>query len=1199
MRTVTCILAAFLLLGTARSPAGENSEKQFQFAWLLMTERQEYDTAARKFAEFVRRNPRHAKAAQALSYMGICYNNLKKFGAAAQSYERLLAEYPQADVKLRREAMLNGGHANLRLGRYQRAAGLYSRLLKEFPMDRSARSARFWRGECYSQLARKAGKQEAAAALLTRAVADFDAYIKRYPESKQFPAALGNAGFACYDKGDFAAAIRYLTRVIKEFPQDKRIEDYWLTLAQSYDQSRQYVQARAAYARMLRLFPGGRYAFDAQNGIAWCDHAAGKILEAARGFAKSAKMAGKDRDRALDAHYNAGAAFREAGKFEDAIRELAVVGAAEGHRLQGPALFRMGAFRLEQARDLDAKCRQALEKNDRDTAARLRAKRKAMIREAAGFLRKAVTTGTLGPDAPEAGTFLGEALLDLQDYPAAAKAFGHVAETWPKDERAGWALYHMALALREQARGLERAHKPEQARRKVAEAKEALKKVFVFHPRSRLRLQAAYAMADYQAELGLTDKSRAAYKWIAESGPAWAAAWRDADGKPDPELIRKVREFAVDSLFRLGESYYPDADPKRAAEYYRMIIQRYPRSPQAAMSMLRLGELAEARNDYDAAMAQYAAILKRGKKCAAYKNALFDLGVLQLVRSRKRSAGDLLSRSLANLGRFIQDYPDDILLPKAHYYRAEALYAMGRKAESRRDYRKSLELDAKGEFADKALFGLAWCEHDLAAAAANSGRKPEAAATASADNFAKLVRDFPKSSLRPDALYMLCTDRYEHKDYAGAIKHAKTLTAEYPKTDSATRALIVRAKALDDLGRHQDAIDAFNAFLKKHAGHPDTPRVLYGLSWAWWGLARPEFAAARKAEKVFRKAVSAKSPQVAELKRKWQARLAVARKYEDSMAAALECLAKSHTAFALIDEVFLRLGEVAYDRKQYERALGFYRNALKSADSKKQGTVADKALYRIGWCLLRQAEDARFKADNAKDTAGHQAFLDKAAGLEVESLKTFERLARDYPKSPFGAEGYFRAAELRRRAGDHKGAMVEYRRAMARAPKARFTPAAAYGIGVCHLEMKEHREALKDFTTLLEAFPKTRFKDDANWGAGQACFELKAYKDAEAYFNKVLAGDEECEAAAKARFGLGMILLENRRWEKAREEFLKVHAFHSAWPQWAALALYKAGIAARKMNKPEKAKKDMQVILKRYPFTAVAEKVKKQTAVEE
>ena len=90
------------------------------------------------------------------------------------------------------------------------------------------------------------------------------------------------------------------------------------------------------------------------------------------------------------------------------------------------------------------------------------------------------------------------------------------------------------------------------------------------------------------------------------------------------------------------------------------------------------------------------------------------------------------------------------------------------------------------------------------------------------------------------------------------------------------------------------------------------------------------------------------------------------------MAAALERLTRSHAAFALIDEVYLRLGEVAYDRQQYKRALGFYRRALKSAAGKKQGTVTDKALYGIGWCLLRPAEEARFKAGGAKDATGRQ-----------------------------------------------------------------------------------------------------------------------------------------------------------------------------------------------------------------------------------
>jgi len=1178
--------------------AAEGGEEDFQFAWQLMSDRQEYDLAATKFAAFVAGHPTHAKAAEALSYMGGCYMQLKKFGAAAEAYARLLAEYPKAEAKLRLDAMLNGGHANIRLEHYDRAVEMYGALLQTYGEDRAAESALFWRGEAEARLGHKARKDGTKSeAWFAKAVQDFDDYSKRYPESKRCGAAVANAGFGCYDMGDYARAVERFQRLLKDYPTDSRAEDCQLYLGESLYRLKRYPEAREAYAAFLQQFPKSRLRTDARSGMAWCDHAQGKILEAAKGFAEAAQFAADNAGKAIQAHYDAGAAFREAGAFDEAIQELAQVAGVQGHALQGAALFRMGAFRLEQAKAVAREIAAARQADQRDQARALEAKRAALTQEAIQHLKKAIALPSLGGDAPEAGTFLGEAYLDVADYAAATQAFSEVASKWPKDARAPWALYHMALSLREQARALE-AKDPKGAAEKTREAKEALQQVFTLHPTSRLRLQAAYAMADYQASLGEVDKSRAAHTWIVEQGVAWARAWRGADGKGDADLVARAEEFAVDSLFRLGESYYPKENPAKSSEYYNLVIQRYPKTRQAAMAMLRLGEFAEAARKYEEATRHYADILARGKDGAPYRNALYRCGVLQLVRGQAEkeagARGKLLADALQTLAKFLADYPDDEYAPKALYYRAETLYALGKKQDAMQDYEAAAKAYAKQladpaagpqeELLDNVLFGLAWCRREC-------GRTSEAVQA-----FADLVSKFPASPYRPDALYILGLEAHKAKQFEEALTRIANLVREYPQSDPGVRALVLKGKILDDLKRHAEAAQVLEGFLKAHPKHEETPVALYSLSWAWWGLAKPKLDAARAAEEAYRAKAADGEEAAAPLKRDWETKLAAARQDEDKMADALKRMAQEYPNSNLLDTVFLRLGEVVYDRRQFDEALGYYQQALRAAKANPASTVADKAQYRIGWCLLRQSEAARLQAEAETDAAKRTAGLAIADQKNVEALKAFEFLATDYPKSEFSGEGYFRAAELRRQTGDFKGALAEYQRALGLTPTAAFAPAAAYGVGVCRLEMGQNREALEDFKTLLEAFPQGELVHEAQWGAGQACLNLKAYEDARGWFEKALAGEYAGEAAAKARFGLGLIALEQGQWEKAREEFLKVDAFHRAWKNWAALALLKASRAAVQLGQKDKARKDLEIVIKRFGFTPAAAEAKKALA---
>ncbi|WP_434380693.1 tetratricopeptide repeat protein [Melittangium boletus] len=88
---------------------------------------------------FAEKNPGHARADNALYFSGLGQMGLKEHGAAAKTFERLIARYPAGDAVL--DGMLRLAECRLRLDQKDDARALYTRILTQFPGTAAATQA--------------------------------------------------------------------------------------------------------------------------------------------------------------------------------------------------------------------------------------------------------------------------------------------------------------------------------------------------------------------------------------------------------------------------------------------------------------------------------------------------------------------------------------------------------------------------------------------------------------------------------------------------------------------------------------------------------------------------------------------------------------------------------------------------------------------------------------------------------------------------------------------------------------------------------------------------------------------------------------------------------------------------------------------------------------------------------------------------
>lgn len=1151
------------LVGSGMVRGGETED--FQYALALMGEREEYALAAEKFEDFARRNPSHNLAPKAMFYLGGCYTRMKKDATAAETYMQLVKLYPQAEEKIRQEALSYGGDAWFRASRFDKAAEMYSELLRAYPKCQLAESALYWRAECGTRLA--AAGTDKGGEEYRKALVDYKQFIGEYPASKLRADALNSAGFCAYEAKDYPRAQDFFTQFIREFPQDTRNEEALYHVADSCYWQEDYVAAQTGFKNLLTRFPNGKLSAEARAGLGWCSYGQKEYTQAGREFLEASRQQ-KDRAMSLASLYDAGVAFEQAG--DDAAAEESFTQVAEeaAHPRQARALARLGGL----AR------RKSLQMPQKVSAEELQ-KAEALLNRA--FAR--IDECGSAEEAAGAVVQLGETRLDLERFDAAAEAFAVVARRWPESRFAPYALYQYSLACSEQ--------------KKYAEAAEAIRELLKNYPQNGLRLQAAYAMADYQYALGEVEKSRKAYLWLADGGMSWAQK-SSAEGRA--AQIERANELAAKSLLRLGESYYAGGNPGDTAEaekFFSRLRGDHGQSAYAPAACLRLGEINEKRGDLAAAMECYEQAQTLAKVCindvkddkrrAELEQVMtygqYRGGVVSVLAAQKLPAGAektaSLKRALTQIDSFLRVFnvagsssgsnvtgafeagtENQKLMARAQYYRGEVLYALGRKAESAVAYQASYDAERSGPLADAALFGLAWSRRDTGdAVKAREGMK-------------ELTERFTGSEYVPEALLLLAAIKREAGENEAALADARRVSHDYSGSRFAGRARAEEARILSALNRQEEAATELAEYIRKNPASVEVAQLLYAQSWAYWEIAEPLFGRAAQKEKELQTLTSgaefsslsaSKRTQAEQLQKELIEARSAAREQEDRMVSVLERLVREYPDFPALADAELRLGEAAYDRGELEAAQEHYRIALEKGGL----TLADKARYRLAWCSLRATKKAE------KTVVGT---------LRMQALDNFMRVCNDFPQSPLAGECAWRAGELLREENDFSRALNLYEKAITRGASDEVKLGAEYGRALCLLEMKRYSESLDAFKIFLKAHPQSLLSHEASWGAGFAALNLGATSDARDFFTAAKSGDYGGEAAAKARYGLGMIALEEKNYRDAREEFRKVDVFHAQWQQVAALSLLKAAEASRKLGDAAAAAKDLELLLSRY-----------------
>lgn len=759
-----------------------------------------------------------------------------------------------------------------------------------------------------------------------------------------------------------------------------------------------------------------------------------------------------------------------------------------------------------------------------------------------------------GPFADAALRGTGFAQIALGDTKKAASAFAKLLERFP-DSRFAQEAALQCGALRVQSGDFQGAYAiltskaagssaetllwRSRAQQKLGDSRAALtsaENALAAKPSDAIREQLQILRGDLLSDLGEVGKASEAYAASQSDYALHAAA------------IAKLNAGDIESASKLAQQ----------------LLDRFPQSEYRARAEIVLGEAALGKKQYSDADAHFAAAVKGGdpelgKRAAsrlawcAWLSGDPALGAKRFEKLAREAQGNDLDEALYMLGvcelaakkpeRAVAAWQRHLDEVKDGKHRADALLGVIRNGEpnaARTAANESIERfkDTKGlATAVIALSEKIRKAGDSDAANALLGRVVEIDASGAAA-YALAYARYDANSLDEAKTMLdrsLASKQIDAKLKLAALELSVFVEAKRNDASRAAAQLDAYSRAGGDAGKRLALTRVVAKALEKAGDKSGAERLYADLDRA---AQDPAIKAEVAAERAY---------------------LALDRGEVKTARALIDPIATPEPTLA--DEAAFFVGEALFQTNAFGDALRYYDRATRAPK------LADKALYKAGFAAL--------KSDDAK-----------------RAEQYFKTLTEQHAKSALAAEGLFLLGETRFRQDRFDDACAPLTKLRKEQPKHEAMPKALFRLGIAHGRMNRFPECEDALSELVRRYPDFPNLAEAELWRGRAFAARKEWRSAKQSLEKTIALDKS-ELAARARIELGRVYTGNGEHERALSEFLKVAVLFGG-EDVVAESLLMAGQSLEALGDKEKAQKQYEELLTKYPKNAFAAQAKER-----
>ena len=651
----------------------------------------------------------------------------------------------------------------------------------------------------------------------------------------------------------------------------------------------------------------------------------------------------------------------------------------------------------------------------------------------------------------------------------------------------------------------------------------------------------------------------------------------------------RLRYYAV---YSVAWTYQKRTEYAKAAEWYNKLIVEFPQSSLTPGAHVRIGECFYYAKDYKQAIDALTKSRPEINDEEELANADYLLAeafykLCDFAEAQKRYEKFIIDHSKNTLAAEVtynlawslfnqKNYPkaieifdkltnrSDDLGHAALYRRGTAERLAGQNAIALKTFDEVVKRNPQGEWSDNALFD------------AGSIFFEETNASKAKAYFERLVSEFPKSDVLPDACQMLGDCLLIEGNYKEAqMWFKKALAVPAASFEVKVDAGFQSAFCAFKLKYFKDAAAKFAEFISQYPRHPKTNEAKYYQGESEYRLGNYN-ASARLYQESAESSGSAK---------KEESLYGIAwafykqRKFPQAIES-FERLLVDYPKGKFAFDARLRLGDANFFQKDYKKAVGIYRAIIRMySDS----ASIDYAYYQMGQSYFNDGDNTEaFKAFNGLiKTLPHSSLADDAQFAlgwvnfqrkdYSEAIKEFNKLIKTYPNSELVPRAYYSLGDSYYNIKQYVAAEKSYREVLRQFPKSPYVADATTGIQYCLTALGKDSEAVDVLDEFIKDNPNSTVGEELQLKKGDLLFNQKKYSDATAVYRGFVEKYPNSKLLANAQYALAKCYRMQGSPDEAALAFERAASVPNAAEKVIGGSLFEAAEIYNLQHKSEKA----------------------------
>lgn len=563
------------------------------------------------------------------------------------------------------------------------------------------------------------------------------------------------------------------------------------------------------------------------------------------------------------------------------------------------------------------------------------------------------------------------------------------------------------------------------------------------------------------------------------------------EGLLSPAYSQGIKDAVI---YWIAEVHFKGNDFVKAAQYYKMITEEFPKSPYSVYAYYSLGWCLFQESRFEEALKYFKITEEKFPGEPHAQDSAFK--IIECLYNLKDYAG-----TKDKVRAYMKLYPKDTArTPYLYFYMAEADYYLNNFQEAVDEYSRVLANTDDDRIQALSRLSIGWSYLKL-----KLYKEAE-------ETFLKIKKD----SLEKKGQDVLLLGKAFLSSETKRFMEAKNIYDELLKISSDPLILIQgylgKADALYNIAEYKEAISAYEealAKLSESISQENIDKLHYGLAWAF--LKEGEF---KKAIDEFQK---------------------IARHTED----------KIFKAAALC-----QIGDAYQDSGEYSRAIETYDSILKDYPD---SLYSDYVQYQLGNTLLKTSnyDGAVMAFQSLKSHFPNSKLLDDAtyalgiAYFQKQDYKSskeiFEKFQDEFKESNLRSESMYLLGSSLYNLGNFSEAIEVFKNII------RFynqdielVQKAEYEIADCYYQMGNEKEAIAKFKVLRSKYPDSRLTPEVMWWLGEYYYRHNDLNLARRYFSSLIQDFPKSKLIPDAYYVLGSTYAEESKYGEAIDNFEKV-----------------------------------------------------------